>query len=179
MENKPSLFNLLGAILMMLIGILWTYVSYIKTLHFRESGNIIMGYIFPLLGFIFVLMGIFMLNFFIKSYKIYREDKKQGTPDYFEDQVHSYRKDPSNMDRIRRQKLDKNYEDMSKNLPYFKEKFHALMSDVHREDTEDTENGENTETSERSKFFKYCPFCGETLEKNYNYCPQCGEKLQK
>ncbi len=172
MNNKPSLLNLLGAILTILIGILWTYVSYIKTVHFRESGNIIMGYIFPILGFIFVLMGIFILNSFIKSYKIYKSNKKQISEDYFKDQfIHIDRRDSSNLDRIRRQKLDKNYEDMNRNLSYFKKKFDNLIAPA--DDMENTGN-----FSDKGTLFKYCPFCGETLEENYKYCPECGKKLQ-
>ncbi|CDZ74348.1 Hypothetical protein ING2D1G_0153 [Peptoniphilus sp. ING2-D1G] len=157
------------------IGVAWSYISYIKTFHFRESGNIIMGYIFPVLGIIFVLMGIFILNSVIKSFKEYKKNKEQDSADYFEDQFVNIRsREDTNIDRIHRQKLDKNYEDINKNLSYFKKKFDDIIA---RDEDTDMENTEAT--TEKSQSFKFCPFCGETLEKNYKYCPECGKKLQK
>ncbi len=187
--KKKNFLNFILGLGVILIGLAWIVVSYINTSSVRAQGNFIIGYMFPALGLIFILMGVFLISSYL------RDREKDKIPEDFneEDEFNNIYIMPSrerkHIDAKDRYRINENSKKMKSRLDYLKEDFlrekgnsNTLPNDIYSSTEEITVNNSlsNKDLSPKDKrSYKYCPYCGESLDDNFNYCPYCGKSFVK
>ncbi|MGO1580463.1 MAG: zinc-ribbon domain-containing protein [Peptoniphilaceae bacterium] len=176
-SSKPSLENFLLAILMIIIGVFWAYFSYIATSNIRQSDQKLIGFILPLVGIIFILMGIFQLQLLIKKLKTKREISKFHKEENLNDH------DDFETNKFANSRIIKNKDKLDGEDYIFKKNFKNLYKESSllnksRSDLFEEKIINKEDTNLDKKRIKYCPYCGEYLKENYKYCPECGEKIR-
>ena len=160
-----------------------------------------MGYIFPIMGIVFILMGVLEINSYLKIKK-----KKIKRNQIFDDESEkTFSRGKSNRGRFEfsHQEFRDNIDNLSSNLEKdisskkysFDRKEDSsfdyddfIINDKsfnkdqysNREDEFSIEKdpSETRYSRPNKKQYKYCPYCGYHLEKAFKYCPECGEKLK-
>lgn len=159
-NKKPSIILVLQALLTIIIGFVTTYLAYKFSAPLRATEDkAMLGFAFPVIGLIVVVIGIFQLIFEIKAIKDRRAVKNfHKSFDY--EEVN--------------ENLENSKEDTFANTHPLKESVHFVNEEPPK--VEKTVIKRSEPTSQVNNY-SYCPYCGKELKNKYIYCPYCGSKI--